>query len=446
MKSKIYAYLTLFLMFACVLSCKDEDAPAPQAAATFTADKTTAQVDETIQFTNTSQNATAFKWSFGDGTTSKEVSPKKSFQSSGTFLVSLVSTGEGGSTISNLTVTVVPSAAFTVAGEDNLTAFTPIQFTNLSKGATSYLWSFGNEANSTSTSETPTFAYIKAGKFTVTLKAISAQGETTFSKELTIKPVSPELYFIEEDDKKIKKLAIDGSGTVTDFVDITGKVGVGLAYDDVHGKIYFSDSEGGKIWRVNIDGTEMGEIAGGFVDPQGIALDVPNGKIYWADDWDDNSDTHIYRANLDGTEQETIVTMNDAQFRAVAVDTEHQKLYFYEVNYEAVYMSDLDGSNPTSIIDGPYGYSIVVDNKHDKIYFGDRDADEVKSADLDGSNVQTIVPFASRTYGMVYDEATDKLYVSGSSNGEIFVTNLDGTEVTTLKTSAGTPYGMFLRK
>src|SRR5690349_21684763 len=121
MKSKIYAYITLFLVFATVLSCKDDDVVKPQAAATFTADKSTAQVDESIQFTNTSENATAFKWSFGDGTTSKEVSPKKSFQSSGVYLVSLVSTGEGGSTISNLSITVVPSPAFTVEDADNLT-------------------------------------------------------------------------------------------------------------------------------------------------------------------------------------------------------------------------------------------------------------------------------------------------------------------------------------
>jgi len=143
MKTRIYFYLTLFLAIAFVISCEDDEAPKPQAAATFTASKTTVKVGEEVQFTNTSENATAFRWSFGDGTTSKEVSPKKLYTSSGSYLVSLVSTGEGGSTISNLTVTVIPDALFNLEAEDDLVALTPVQFTNLSKGAQSFLWSFG---------------------------------------------------------------------------------------------------------------------------------------------------------------------------------------------------------------------------------------------------------------------------------------------------------------
>src|SRR5690349_14382964 len=186
MKSKLYAYLTIFLVIASVMSCKDDEDPAPQAAANFTADKSTAQVGETIQFTNTSENATAFKWSFGDGTTSKDVAPKKTYESSGSYLVSLVSTGEGGSTISNLTVKIVPSPAFTVEDADNLMALTPVQFTNASKGAASYLWSFGNEAGSTSTAEDPTFTYLKAGSYKVTLTATSPEGATTTEKTVVV--------------------------------------------------------------------------------------------------------------------------------------------------------------------------------------------------------------------------------------------------------------------
>src|SRR5262245_60397805 len=110
---KIARYISfLFLAASSLLmtSCDDETVP-PQSAAEFTASVTTAKVGEEIQFTNTSTNATAFQWSFGDGTTSKQISPKKSYEASGKFLVSLVSTGAGGSTISNLEITVVPDAA-----------------------------------------------------------------------------------------------------------------------------------------------------------------------------------------------------------------------------------------------------------------------------------------------------------------------------------------------
>ncbi|SHG40291.1 PKD domain-containing protein [Chryseolinea serpens] len=448
MKSKIYAYLTLFLMFACVLSCKEDDDAVPQAAATFTADKSTAQVDESIQFTNTSQNATAFKWSFGDGTTSKEVSPKKSYQSSGTFLVSLVSTGEGGSTISNLTITVVPTSAFTVEGEDDLIALTPVQFTNASKGATSYLWSFGNEAGSTSTAENPTFTYLKAGTYKVTLKTTSAEGSTTYEKQITIKAAVPEIYFSELNNDLIKKLALDGSGTVTNFLDVAGMSGVGLAYDDVHGKVYFSDfaTADGKIWSVNLDGTELTPIVDGLVEPYAIALDVAAGKIYWVDETDANGDGHVSRANLDGSDKVDIVTMADAQFRAVALDLKNNKMYFYEVNNEDLYMSDLDGGNATPIISGVYGYAILVDSEHDKIYFDEQNDAQLKRANLDGSNVEMVDDKDTRIYGMAIDSEKDKLYWSGRDSGTIEEADLDGGNQVTLKSGLASPRGIFLRK
>jgi len=95
MKTYLYRYITFALLVFAAFSCQDDSTP-PQAAASFTADKTTVHIGEDIIFTNSSENATAFKWSFGDGTTSKEISPKKSYTSAGTFVVSLLSTGAGG--------------------------------------------------------------------------------------------------------------------------------------------------------------------------------------------------------------------------------------------------------------------------------------------------------------------------------------------------------------
>ncbi|HTE29016.1 MAG TPA: PKD domain-containing protein [Chryseolinea sp.] len=449
MKSKIYAYLTLVLMFACVLSCEDEDEPTPQAAATFTVDKSTAQVDETIQFTNTSENATAFKWSFGDGTTSKEVSPRKSFQSSGSFLVSLVSTGEGGSTISSLSVTVVPSAAFTVEDVDNLIALTPVQFTSAAKGATSYLWSFGNEAESTSTDENPTFTYLKAGTYTVTLTATSPQGATTTESEIVVKAATPEIYFSELNNDLIKKLALDGSGTVTNFLDVANMSGVGMAYDDVHGKIYFSDfytTYEGKIWSVNLDGTELTAIASDLIEPYAVALDIANEKVYWVDGADDNDDGHIYRSDFDGGNPETIVTMNGAGFRGLALDLKNHKMYFYEVNNEDLYMSNLDGTNAAPILSGVYGYALLVDSKHDKIYFDEQNDAQLKRANLDGTGVEMVDDDGTRIYGMAMDAEKDKLYWSGRDSGTIEEADMDGANQVTLKSALASPRGIFLRK
>jgi len=449
MKSKIYAYLTLFLVLATVISCKDDEEPTPQAAATFTASKTTAQVDETIQFTNTSENATAFKWSFGDGTTSKDVSPTKSYQSSGTYLVSLVSTGVGGSTISNMSITVVPTAAFTVEDANNLVALTPVQFTNASKGATSYLWSFGNEAASTSTDENPAFTYLKSGTYKVTLAATSPEGTTTSEQQIIVKTASPDIYFVEYGNDLIKKLALDGSGTVTTFLDVAGISGPGMAYDDVHGKIYFTDfttTFEGKVWRVNLDGTELEELVTGLVEPYGIALDVAEGKMYWADETDNDNLGHISRANLDGTGREDLVTLDDGGFRGIALDLENRKMY-YSAQYDRnIYMADMDGTNATVIVPGAYGFAIAVDSKNHKLYFEDYMQDLFQMSDLDGSNVTTVDDVATRIYGIAIDSEKDKLYWSGRDSGSLEESDMDGSNKVTLKSGLASPRGIFLRK
>lgn len=446
--NKLYIYLLALLAIFIPVSCEEDDDPsAPEAA--FDASATTAEVGEEIQFTNTSENATAFRWSFGDGTTSKEISPKKAYDDSGIYTVSLVSTGEGGSIISSMTITIVPKASFTVENPGALVTLTPIQFTNTSRGATSYEWSFGNAANSTSTEAAPAFTYFTPGTFTVTLKAISPEGESTYSQTITVNAAPAEIYFIEYSDGFIRKLALDGSGTVTDVLDINGKAGVGLAYDEVNGKIFFTDFEvtyEGKVWRANLDGSELEMIADELIEPYGIAVDATGGKVYWVDEWDDNYVGHVYRSDLDGSNIEPVVSLQDAQFRAISLDPENNKMYFYDVYNEQLLSSDLDGSNVTPVVDGVYGYGIVVDTENNKIYFDDQNAGELNVANLDGSNVQTIDDDGSRIYGLAIDNDSNKLYWSGRDSGEIYEANLDGTGLTPLKSALSSPRGIFLRK
>lgn len=441
-------YLLFSLLAAALFfnACKKEDNPV-QPSATFTASSTTAVVDEEIQFTNNSTNATSFKWSFGDGTTSTETAPKKAFQTSAVFNVSLSATGEGGTTISNLTITVKPACAFTVENENALLNTTPVQFTNGSKGASSYLWSFGDAGNSTSTGANPTFTYATPGTYTVTLKAISAVGETTASKQITVggAPIIKELYFIEYNTGFIKKLSLDGSGNTADVLDINGKAGAGIAYDEVNNKIYFSDFEvtgTGNIWRCNLDGSNLEAIVNNLTDPYGIALDVAAGKVYWVDDLG-----NVSRANLDGSNQEIgIVNIPGGLMRAISLDPANNKMYFYEVNLENLYVANLDGSNPSILFSGVYGYAILADSQNGKIYFDDQNSETLVVANLDGTNKQTFDAKGTRIYGMAVDRSANKLYWSGRDSGELSRANLDGSSPEVLKTGLDSPRGLFFKQ
>lgn len=441
-------YFLLFLMGITLLNAckkKEDDPISPKAA--FSVSSLTVVVDQQIQFTNTSENATSFKWSFGDGTTSTEVSPKKSYSTSDNFTVNLVSTGEGGSNTAISVIKVLPLCAFTVENEAALIASTPVQFTNGSKGATSYLWSFGDAANSTSTLANPTFNYTAAGTYTVTLKSISVAGESVSSKTITVggAPVVKELYHIEYGTGLIKKLTLDATNASTTVLDINGKAGPGMAYDAVNNKIYFSDFEvtgSGNIWRMNPDGTGLTAIASNLTDPYGVAVDPAGGKVYWVDDLG-----NVSRANLDGSSPEIgLVNIPSGQMRAIALDPENNKMYFYEVNIEVLYVANMDGTNVTPLLTGTYGYAILVDTVHDKLYYDDQNASKLFQVNLDGTGQVTIDADGTRIYGMALDYSTNKLYWSGRDNGMIFRSNLDGSSPETLASGLTSPRGIALKQ
>lgn len=438
--------LPLFLMaMVAITGCKKEEIPDVNAG--FTVSSNTVTVDEEVIFTNTSGNATAFVWSFGDGTTSTETSPKKAYSTAGVFNVSLSATGAGGTKISNGTITVNPLVAFIVENEGSLQSGSPVQFTNASKGATTYEWNFGDPASSTSTEASPTFVYADGGTYTVTLKATGAGLTSTTTKEIIVTGVAnfSDLYFIDYGNSKIKVLSLKSGSTPTDLIDIDGKGGVGLAYDPNGDKIYYSDFENtddGKIWRMNLDGSGQEMLVSGITDPYTIALNLAGGKIYWADD-----NGNVSRANLDGSSVETsFINVPDGQMRAVAYDSKNKKIYFYEVWAEDLYVANEDGSNVTKLISGVYGYGILVDEVNDKIYFEDRNSAELKIANLDGTGIATVAPAPStRIHGLAIDYVTNKLYWMDRNENQLKRANLDGSDLEIVLTGLNSPRGIFIK-
>jgi len=450
MKSTVFRYSLITTLFFAIFSCNnDDDTVPPQSEAQFTASATEVAIGETIQFTNTSENATAFAWSFGDGTTSNQVAPTKSYDTSNRFLVSLVSTGAGGSTISSMEITVAPASSFSVEDEDALMAGIPVQFTNESIGATSFSWDFGDADNSSSDQENPTFIYDSEGTYTVSLTATTSFGSNTSTREITVAmaPETPaDLFYIDMGDDFLRSLVLDGSGTTTDVLDLVGRVGVGLAYDATNEKLYFSDFDTppfGNIWRMDLDGSNLTNIASNINDPYGITIDHTNGKIYWVD-----NDGNVSRANLDGSSPEIgVLNVPGAEWRDISLDVENDKMYIIDASInDRLYVADLDGSNGQDLITGLFGYGVAVDTQNDKLYYDDQLAGELKVANLDGTNIQTIDTNGTRIYGIIIDNEAGKLYWSGRDSGELIRANLDGTDREVLKDGLGSPRGIALIK
>lgn len=274
------------------------------------------------------------------------------------------------------------------------------------------------------------------------------------SDDETTKKATPaeELYFTDYSDGLIQKFTISNPADMSTVLDVNGFGGVGIAYDKGSDKIFFSDFEvdaEGKIWSMKVDATGLDDIITGIYSPYGIA--IGNGRIYYADDYDVDGIGHIYSARLDGTDVKAVITMDDAYFRAVALDLKHDKIYFYDVEdddeFGDLWIADLDGQNAEIVVPDVYGYAVAVDTKNGKIYFDDQNEGDgvLRMANLDGSGVETVDATASRIYGIAVDNAAGKIYWSARDNGEIYSADLDGQSKITLKTGLSSPRGLFIK-
>src|SRR5690606_10307152 len=147
-----------------------------------------------VQFTDTSsgQDINAWTWDFGDGTTSDEQNPAHTYQTAGTFNVTLTVANEAGpATVSKDVVTTAPvpnapTSAFTFAAQD-LT----VQFTDMSTGdgISAWRWEFGD--GSESTDRNPSHTYAEAGTFRVRLTVTNPGGEDRSGQDVTVTAPPP---------------------------------------------------------------------------------------------------------------------------------------------------------------------------------------------------------------------------------------------------------------
>lgn len=144
--------------------------PVPQAS--FSSDQIICQ-NESVQFNNTTSNATAYNWIFegGNPSVSSDEDPLVTYTNEGIYDVTLIATGTNGSdTIIMTDYITVYQTAFTDFSANDTLLYLPnaiATFINNSSGSSSYLWDFGN--GMTSTDQNPYCIYNIAGDYTISL-------------------------------------------------------------------------------------------------------------------------------------------------------------------------------------------------------------------------------------------------------------------------------------
>ena len=140
-----------------------------------------------LQFTDLSENATSWKWNFGDGTNSTEQNPEHTYNKAGQYAVTVTVNNAAGSNTATYTgyINVVnslepPIAAFSAYPTYGKLPLN-VSFTDNSTGSpTSWKWYFGDGTNSTE--QNPTHIYAKTGQYAVTLSVNNVAGSNSITK------------------------------------------------------------------------------------------------------------------------------------------------------------------------------------------------------------------------------------------------------------------------
>lgn len=156
------------------------DVPVANFTSAGTIHKTGETVDSVaVDFSNASYGgATSYSWNFGDGGVDISENPHYSYETPDpTYAVTLSITNPCGTDDTTITIyTYEPTADF----ESNVTTVavgTPVYFTDLSTGAMTWEWDFGD--SETSTEQNPSHSYETAGSYTVSLVVTNTVGTDT---------------------------------------------------------------------------------------------------------------------------------------------------------------------------------------------------------------------------------------------------------------------------
>ena len=186
---------------------------------------------------------------------------------------------------------------------------------------------------------------------------------------ITLDIAGGKMYWTDPGTGKIQRANLDGSN-VEDLVTRGLDDPVYIALDIAGGKMYWTDSGTGKIQRANLDGSNIEDlVTSGLDGPWGIALDVAASKMYWTD-W---STEKIQCASLDGSNIEDLITRSSLDTPGdIALDVAGGKMYWTHTDWNPttqefsngkIQRANLDGTNIQTVITGldvPDGIALAL--------------------------------------------------------------------------------------
>jgi len=194
------------------------------------------------------------------------------------------------------------------------------------------------------------------------------------------------------------------------------------------GRIFFLDAAGSRVLSANPDGSDLKTILVEKVKelPDGLAVDLAAGHLYWTNMGNPTAnDGSIVRSDLDGQNLKTIVPKG-ATFtpKQLQIEKKSKKLYWCDREGMRVMRANLDGSNIETLVDTSKGdprpgpdatkwcVGIALDVEGGKFYWTQKGSDNAEKGRIFRANVEIPpgqTPVNRRDVELVYDNLPEPI-------------------------------------
>ena len=147
----------------------------------------------TVHFIDSSTNAYAYHWEFGDGDTSSQTNPTHTYSTAGNYTVSLIVYSNCSSDTSSITINVFANNNPPICDFSFLVNNLTVIFSDSSQNATNYYWDFGD--GDTSHLANPSHIYLLAGIYSVKHRVSNSIDNDSIVKQVSVNVQLPNANF-----------------------------------------------------------------------------------------------------------------------------------------------------------------------------------------------------------------------------------------------------------
>jgi DNA-binding beta-propeller fold protein YncE len=293
-----------------------------------------------------------------------------------------------------------------------------------------------------------------------------------------VRATKARLFFLSASSGEVFSASPDGSD-VRVIVSEGRRLPDGIVVDTAAGHLYWTNmgnptANDGSIERADFDGKNVIHIVspGGTFTPKQLQLDEKNRKLYWCD----REGMRVMRANLDGSNIETLIDTSEGDARpgkdikkwcvGIALDVEAGKLYWTQKGSDnagegRIFRANLEipkGQSPANrndielLYDGlPEPIDLELDLANRKIYWTDRGdpprGNTVNRAPMDPAQgngkkqPEIIFDHLMEGIGIALDLKGNRMFLT-DLGGSVYSASLDGSNRKTVLAAEGNLTGI----